>query len=93
MAVIGSILSGVGGIASIVIWIMTIVKAFKAKDTLWGVLSIFLPICGLIWLFMKGHKQLGIYWIVAIVVCIIGGVISGAGLMANPAFQEALSQP
>lgn len=85
MAIIGGILAFAGGIAGLVIWIMTIVKAFKAKDTLWGVLSIFLPICGLIWLFMKGHKQLGIYWIVAIVVYMIGaGIAAGSGAMQIP---------
>ncbi|MDF1824506.1 MAG: hypothetical protein P1U68_07675 [Verrucomicrobiales bacterium] len=82
MAAIGGILAVAGGIAGLVIWIMTIVKAFKAKDTLWGVLSIFLPICGLIWLFMKGHKKLAIYWIVAIVIYMVGaGIIGGSGAM------------
>tara|TARA_R110002096_G_scaffold44160_4_gene118813 strand:- start:3851 stop:4123 length:273 start_codon:yes stop_codon:yes gene_type:complete len=85
MAALGPILIGVASIAMLVFWIMTIVKAFKAKDTLWGVLSIFLPICALIWLFMKGHKKLAMYWIVAIVVYIIGFVLAGgAAVMANP---------
>ncbi|MDF1656962.1 MAG: hypothetical protein P1U58_05075 [Verrucomicrobiales bacterium] len=84
MAAIGGILAAAGGIAGLVIWIMTIVKAFKAKDTLWGVLSIFLPICGLIWLFMKGHKKLGIYWIIAIVLYMVGaGIIGGSGAMTQ----------
>ena len=72
MAAIGGILTGIGVIASLIIWIMTIIKCFKANDTLWGVLSIFIGICGLIWLFMNGHKKLGLYWIGAIVLTLIG---------------------
>lgn len=79
------ILTAVGGIGSLVIWIMAIVKAFKAKDTVWGVLSIFLPICALIWLFMKKHTKLAVFWIVAIVLYIIGFTLAaGAAVAANP---------
>ena len=59
------------------------VKAFKAKDAVWGVLAIFLPICALIWLFMKKHNKLAIYWIVAIVLYIIGFAIAAAGAVAS----------
>ncbi len=83
MTALGGILTAVGGIGSLVIWIMSIVKAFKAKDTVWGVLSIFLPICALIWLFMKKHNKLAIYWIVAIVLYIIGFAIAAAGAVAS----------
>lgn len=79
MAAIGGILMAVGGIAMLVFWIMTIIKAFKAEDTLWGVLSIFIPICGLIWLFMKGHKSLAMKWIIALVVYIVGVVVVAVG--------------
>ncbi|MBP84867.1 MAG: hypothetical protein CMO61_13565 [Verrucomicrobiales bacterium] len=85
MTAIGGILTAVGGIGSLVIWIMAIVKAFKAKDTVWGVLSIFLPICALIWLFMKKQTKLAVYWIVAIVLYIIGFVLAAGGAVAaNP---------
>jgi sugar phosphate permease len=63
---------------------MAIVKAFKAKDTVWGVLSIFLPICALIWLFMKKQTKLAVYWIVAIVLYIIGFTLIGGAVAANP---------
>lgn len=72
----------VGGIASFVFYIIAIVKCFKAGDTLWGVLTIFLGIPGLIWLFMNGQKNLGIMWVLAIVASIVGSVLAGAGLAA-----------
>ena len=85
MTALGGILTAVGGIGSLVIWIMAIVKAFKAKDTVWGVLSIFLPICALIWLFMKKNTKLAVFWIVAILLCIIGSALAaGAAVAANP---------
>lgn len=72
MAAIGGILAFAGIIASFVLWIMIIVKAFKAGDTLWGVLSIFISICALIYAFMNGHTKLGIYMIVAAIVAGVG---------------------
>jgi len=85
MTALGGILTAVGGIGSLVIWIMAIVKAFEAKDTVWGVLSIFLPICALIWLFMKKHTKLAVFWIVAILLYIIGfALAAGAAVAANP---------
>ena len=89
MLVIGGILYGLGAIGCLVFYIIAIVKAFKAGDTLWGVLNIFIGICGLIWLFMNGQKKLGIYYIVAIVVCLIGAIITGAGA----ASMEGMGQP
>ena len=85
MTAIGGILAAVGGIGSLVIWIMTIVKAFKAKDTVWGVLSIVLPICALIWLFMKKQTKLAVFWLVAIVLYIVGfALAAGGAVAANP---------
>jgi uncharacterized membrane protein HdeD (DUF308 family) len=72
MSIIGGILVFVGGIICLICYIMAIVKAFKAGETLWGVLSIFIGICGLIYLFMRGHKKLGLIYIVGIVLMIIG---------------------
>jgi len=72
MAALGGLLAAVGIIASLVIWIMGLVKAFKAGETLWGVLGIFIPIVLLVWLFIRGHAKLGILWIVA-------GVVAGIG--------------
>ena len=87
MGTIGSILAAVGGIALLVFWIMTLIKQFKSGDTLWGVLCIFFGFMLLspIWLFMNGHKQAGIKYVIAIVVYIIGAAIAGtAGALAVP---------
>lgn len=79
MAIIGGILAFIGGIGMLVFWIMTLVKQFKSGETLWGVLSIFIGILAPIWCFMNGHKDLGIKFIVAFVVYLIGFIIIMAG--------------
>ncbi|NNE92472.1 MAG: hypothetical protein HKN23_12560 [Verrucomicrobiales bacterium] len=86
MAAIGGILMLIGGVGSLVFWIISIVKAFKANDTLWGVLNIFIAICGLIWLYMNGQKKLGNYWLLCIIAYIVGFVLAmvGAGSMEIP---------
>ncbi|MAS93878.1 MAG: hypothetical protein CMO55_11855 [Verrucomicrobiales bacterium] len=90
MAIIGGILAFVAGIACLIFWIMAIVKAFKAGDTLWGVLSIFIGICGLIYLFMKGQTKLAIYWIIAMVIAGIGYGIGMAGAINQAGGLEGL---
>jgi len=83
MAIIGGILAFVGAIGMLVFWIMTLVKQFKSGQTLWGVLSIFFGILAPIWCFMNGHKDLGIKFIVAFVVYIIGFAITMAGAFSQ----------
>lgn len=82
MAIIGTILTAVGGIALLVFWIMTLVKQFKSGQTLWGVLTIFFAILAPIWCFMNGHKSLGIRFIIAFVVYLIGFGIAMGGAVA-----------
>lgn len=77
MAAIGGILVAVGGIAILVFWIMTLIKQFKSNDVLWGVLSIFFGILAPIWCFMNGHKSLGMKFVYALIVYIIGFVLLG----------------
>ncbi len=75
----------IGGLASTVFWIISIIKAFKASATVWGVLTIFLPIVGLIWLFLNDLKKTGIWWVIAIAVNLVGVAIlavAGADLAA-----------
>ena len=80
MGLIGSILAAVGGIALLVFWIMTLIKQFKSNDTLWGVLTIFFAILAPIWCFMKGHKSLGMKFVIAFVVYLIGfALIASSG--------------
>lgn len=72
-----------GGIAMLVFWIMTLVKQFKSGQTLWGVLSIFFGILAPIWCFMNGHKSLGIKFIVAFVLYLIGAGIAAGSMAAS----------
>lgn len=80
----GSIFGIIGGLASLaclIFYIIAIVKAFQAGDILWGILNIIFGITGLIYLFIKGHKKLGIYWVIAIIVAVVAGVLGGGSLM------------
>lgn len=79
MAAIGGILAAIAGIAILVFWIMTLIKQFKSGDTLWGVLSIFFAILAPIWCFMNGHKGLGMKFVYAIVLYIIGFILVAVG--------------
>ena len=83
MAILGTILMVGGGIAMLVFWIMTLVKQFKSGQTLWGVLSIFFGILAPIWCFMNGHKSLGIKFLVAFVLYLIGAGIAAAGMAGS----------
>ncbi|HRQ88371.1 MAG TPA: hypothetical protein PLA50_06215 [Bacteroidia bacterium] len=62
---------------------MTLIKQFKSGQTLWGVLTIFIGILAPIWCFMNGHKDLGIKFVIAFVLYLIG---AGIG------FSSAISQ-
>ena len=94
LGILGMILLGVAGLACFIFWIMAIVKAFQANDTTWGVLSIFINICGLIWLFMNGHKKLGIWWIICIILAIVGWVILfGGALLGASAIETPPIEP
>jgi len=83
MAIIGSILAFAGSIALLVFWIMTLVKQFKSGQTLWGVLTIFIGILAPIWCFMNGQKSLGIKFIIALVVYLIGFGITMGGAVSQ----------
>ncbi len=83
MAIIGSILAIVGGIGLLVFWIMTLVKQFKSGQTLWGVLTIFIGILAPIWCFLNGHKDLGVKFIIAFVLYLIGAGIGFGGAMST----------
>ena len=78
-----TILAGIAGLAVFILWIISIIKAFKANDVLWGVLTIFLWLPGLIYFFIKGHKMLGIYWIIAAVVIAVCGGSGLAGILSG----------
>ena len=78
MAILGSILIFGGALAAFILYIVSVVKAFKAGDTLWGVLNLILGL-GVIWFFLNGHKKLGIYCICAYAAIFLGPIIAALG--------------
>jgi len=90
-AIIGGLLFVFGGIWSLIIWIKTIIKCFKAQDTLWGILTIlFSPLLGIIWLFMQGQKKPAINWIIAAVLMVIGYFMAVVPLLLKAAQEGQL---
>lgn len=73
----------VGGIGLLVFWIMTLVKQFKSNQTLWGVLTIFFAILAPIWCFLNGHKDLGVKFIIAFVLYLIGAGLGFGSLLSG----------
>ncbi len=82
LLIVGSIIAGIAGIGLVIFWIMGLVKSFKAGDTLWGVLTIFLgTIVPIIYGFVKGNAKFAIIGIVLTVVFLIGyGLILGGAV-------------
>lgn len=60
------IIAGVFFLASFslfILWIITLVKQFRSGETIWGVLTLFAGMLGLIWCFLRNHTMLGVFWI------------------------------
>ena len=84
METLGPILTGVGGIAWLVLWIMTLIKQFKGGDTVWGVLTIFFsPLVPIIWGFVKNQKKFALYWIIVTIIFFVGYGSVGMTLMSQ----------
>ncbi|MEM9281239.1 MAG: hypothetical protein AAGA96_05385 [Verrucomicrobiota bacterium] len=84
MDAIGPILTGIGGIAWLVLWIITLIKQFKGGDTVWGILTIFFsPLVPIIWGFVKNQKKFALYWIIVAVIFFIGYGSVGMTLMSQ----------
>lgn len=81
MAIIGSGLLLICALASFILYIVSVVKAFKAGDTLWGVLNLLLGL-GVIWFFLNGQKKLGMYCVFAYIGIVVGMVLAGMGAVA-----------
>lgn len=59
------IIAGVFFLASFslfIIWIITLVKQFRAGETVWGVITLFAGMLGLVWCFLRNHTLLGVCW-------------------------------
>jgi hypothetical protein len=88
MIVIGAIIAGLGAIALFVAYIMLIIFAFRTSGSGWGIVSIILPIVGLIHGIIhwgEGGSRPVIIYLVGLVVLFIGyGLIfAGAGTVTT----------
>ena len=87
MAIVGSILSFVGGIGSLICLIMVLIKMFPAEGALKGILGIICSLYAFIWGWINASrfnlKNVMMAWTACIVLAIIGGAIQGAGAAAS----------
>ena len=94
MDVLLTILLVICGLASFVLWILVLVRAFKAGATVWGVLGIFIPLLAFIWGWMNAKKEnlttIMLIWTAAIVVTLIVYFIYAATLAATLSAYGAL---
>ena len=86
LQLIGGILYGVGAIASIVFWIIILIKMFKTEQSpMQGIIGIFCSLWAFIWGWMNatklGLKKTMLQWTVAIVVTIIGCALYSAAMV------------
>ncbi|MDF1754148.1 MAG: hypothetical protein P1U89_15295 [Verrucomicrobiales bacterium] len=86
--IIGGALVGIGLIGILVFWIIAIVKAFQAKETVWGVLTILFGIVGLIFFFVKGFTKLGIWNVVFVLLYLVGAGLIGLAISNDPTLLE-----
>jgi hypothetical protein len=93
MQVIGSILSFIGGIGSLICLIMVLMKMFPAEGPLKGILAILCTLYAFIWGWINASrfnlKNIMMAWTACIVLAIIGGAISGAA--AGAALQQGFN--
>jgi hypothetical protein len=82
--IIGILLLALGGIGSLVCWIMVLIKMFQNEKPLIGILGILCNLWAFIWGWMKATplnlKKVMLLWTVCIVVAVIGNVIYGAAM-------------
>lgn len=87
MQTIGMALLAVGGIGSLICWIMVLIKMFQNEKPLIGILGIFCGLWTFIWGWMKsstlGLKKIMMIWSACFVLSIVGQIIAGAALAAQ----------
>lgn len=78
MATLGTIIMALGAIGALVFWIQILIVAFK-KHIGWGLGSLFIPLVGLVFVFMhwKETKTPFLRTLICAAVQIVGMVISG----------------
>jgi hypothetical protein len=81
---IGLGLLAVGGIGSLICWIMVLIKMFQNEKPLIGILGILCSLWAFVWGWMKsstlGLKKTMLIWSGCIVLTIIGQVVAGAAM-------------
>jgi hypothetical protein len=97
MSPIGMLLLAVGGIGSLVCWIMVLIKMFQNEKPLIGVLGILCSLWAFIWGWMKatslGLKKIMMLWTLCLVITIIGNIINGASIAQQIQSGELKVQP
>ncbi|MDF1813130.1 MAG: hypothetical protein P1V20_13110 [Verrucomicrobiales bacterium] len=85
---IGGGLALIAAIGILVFWIIAIIKAFQAKETVWGILTILFGIVGLIFFFVKGHTKLGVWNLVFVLLYFVGAGMAGLAVSKDPQLLE-----
>ncbi|OYV06147.1 MAG: hypothetical protein CFE26_07855 [Verrucomicrobiales bacterium VVV1] len=82
----GFLIYGIGALGSLACFVLVLIKMFKTEKPLMGILGILS--CGIwayIWGWMNstkhGLKQIMLGWTVAIVLCVVGSLMSGAKMV------------
>jgi hypothetical protein len=87
MFAIGLVLLVVGGIGSLVCWIMILIKMFQNDKPLIGILGILCGMWAFIWGWMKssslGLKKTMMIWSVCFGMSIVGNILYGVGMAAK----------
>jgi hypothetical protein len=90
MEILGSILSIVGGIGSLVCWIIVLIRMFKTAGVLQGIIGIICALWAFIWGWINSGAQnlrnVMLAWTGCIVLSVIGGGLSGAGAASQLGF-------
>lgn len=96
MAIIGSILSIIAGIGSLICWIMVLIKMFPAEGALKGILAIICALYAFIWGWINASrfnlKNVMIAWSVCILISIFAGILQG-GSAAMQGFNGSYLAP
>ncbi len=84
MAILGLILTLVGGIAALYFSILILIENFK-ENVIWGIASLFLGIPMLVFVIMRWDQvgQTFLKYLGCAVVAFLGMILSGAGAMSG----------
>lgn len=90
----GTVLLVIGGIGSLICWILVLIQLFKKEGVGLGILGIFCGIYTYIWGWIKskelGLKNIMLGWTAAIVLSVIGNMMAAKEMLDNPELQEAI---